>query len=376
MGILSWLKKKEARSEGQAAHAAGSKPVAATKAEAAAPASGPAPKSDAKTRPAPGPETRGSATTTPAPQPERSEDAAALPARIEPTPEQRDRAQQLVAEVARCWEQGIETLPPFPPLAGRLVGLLGSEELDVREVVKVIGLEPTVAAGVLRASNSALYSRGIEITNLKQAVVRLGPRESARVALSMATRQLFDLSRRAAEARFEHLQQAFWRHALTVAFTASGLAVKYQRGDPERALIAGMLHDIGKNVALAYLSELPGASQESDTVVLLVCREVHEAFGEDLARRWQLPEVVSQTCGHHHGAGPLTNENRFETQWVRIASLVDTRLHGPVLEPDLERSIINALSGLELELADEHQMVADLSAFLTQIGQKVAGLMA
>jgi HD-like signal output (HDOD) protein len=68
----------------------------------------------------------------------------------------------------------IGTLPAAPRQYLALVRLLRDPDSTAARVAEVVGQDPTLAARVLRLSNSAYYSGGREISDLRSAVTRLG----------------------------------------------------------------------------------------------------------------------------------------------------------------------------------------------------------
>lgn len=91
-------------------------------------------------------------------------------------------AVESVAELRELLEdpalkQAIErvgTLPAAPRQYLALTALLRDPDSTAAQIAEVVGQDPTVAARVLRLSNSAYYSGGREISDLRTAVTRLG----------------------------------------------------------------------------------------------------------------------------------------------------------------------------------------------------------
>jgi len=68
----------------------------------------------------------------------------------------------------------VGTLPAAPRQYLALTALLRDPDSTAAKIAEVVAQDPTVAARVLRLSNSAYYSGGREITDLRSAVTRLG----------------------------------------------------------------------------------------------------------------------------------------------------------------------------------------------------------
>lgn len=78
-----------------------------------------------------------------------------------------DRVEELITS-------GEFQLPPVPQLAVRLQTALEDETTDSRAVANLIRTEPAIAVSLLRTANSAAFGGLKPISDLPQAVARLG----------------------------------------------------------------------------------------------------------------------------------------------------------------------------------------------------------
>jgi HD-like signal output (HDOD) protein len=81
----------------------------------------------------------------------------------------------------------LKGLPPFPAVVTRLLGLLASDDYEIKQLVDLAASDPMFASELLLAANSAKYGLGKEVTSLRHAAALLG-RETLRsfaVAVSM-----------------------------------------------------------------------------------------------------------------------------------------------------------------------------------------------
>jgi hypothetical protein len=68
----------------------------------------------------------------------------------------------------------VRYLPPAPRVMPELMNLLNQPDVDSDRVVKVISLEPSLTANVLRACNSAYFAASQPTVDLQEAITRLG----------------------------------------------------------------------------------------------------------------------------------------------------------------------------------------------------------
>jgi putative nucleotidyltransferase with HDIG domain len=234
-----------------------------------------------------------------------------------------EAALRRVLEATLDHVRGLKSLPTFPAAALRLVKFINHEDAEPAELVRLISQDPALTAQVMRMANSAYFTRGVEIKTVKEAVVRLGYREVAGVATAAATAALFNKDARGRSKAFQEHQYWIWTESLSSAFAASWLALEHRLGDSDIAFTGGMLHDIGKTLAVnaladsALLARLPGFDPELMLGPLL--EAMHVEVGARMAEEWKLPSAIARICREHHD--PDEGAPR-ELHAVRIAAAI------------------------------------------------------
>lgn len=188
-----------------------------------------------------------------------------------------------------------ETLivPSMPDVAVRCLELLRSEEVDLRQVAKIVARDPVFAARLLRMASSAAAG-GDGTISIQQAAARLGSKAVRALVLEVSAQQLF----RSRDPRIAGVANQLWEHSLAVALLARDLAA-IRELDGEAAYLAGLVHDVGKPIAAAILLELERVSDKTRFRLnadswLAVVHGVHRTIGVAVAEKWRLPESVAQ----------------------------------------------------------------------------------
>ena len=197
----------------------------------------------------------------------------------------------------------LEHLPPFSPVAMRLVQLLYREDVNIRVVGEFISAEPVFSARVLQMANSPLFALQRQVNAISQAVIVVGIERVKGIAL---TRALGDF---AAPALKVAALRACWQNSLAGAILAEALARPCGL-DPGLAYTAGLLRDIGRLALLVQYPEayanLLAVSQESCCDLVATERELfdidHCQAGEWIAARMPLPLDLCEVIAQHHDA--------------------------------------------------------------------------
>lgn len=242
-------------------------------------------------------------------------------------------------------------IPSLPEVASRCLELLRQEEVDLREVARLIERDPVLATRLLRAASSAAMAADGSI-NIHQATTRLGSKNVRTMILDASAAQLF----RSRDQRIAAVARQLWEHSLAVALLSRDLAAILGGGlDAEAAYLAGLVHDVGKPIAASILLEAERASDKSrfkltaDTW-LAVVQGVHRSIGVALAEKWRLPDAVSAAIRESTEYDSserlsLSNVVCFSNSVAKLQEIYP----GPFDKPDAEALIMLGRSLLGLD---------------------------
>lgn len=176
--------------------------------------------------------------------------------------------------------------------------------VSIDKVAQAVSVEPLIASKLLRLANSVLYNRsGQTISDLRQAIARVGFETVRTTSLSVAMEQMLRSRNLAA---FEDIARLTWEHSVQVAAIARVLARRLGRVNPEDALLAGMVHDIGVFYLLYRAAEYPEYRENRQALFDLVIGW-HESIGESLLNCLGLPEHIISAVREHDQLKQVTN---------------------------------------------------------------------
>ncbi|MEK6737016.1 MAG: HDOD domain-containing protein [Pseudomonadota bacterium] len=187
-----------------------------------------------------------------------------------------------------------------PDIISRIINLDTESENCYRDLDKLLRIDQSVAALVLRVANSPMYNRGKQIKTFPIAINLLGINIIRSLAVLALSRSIFNQSR-------NHLiTKHLWQHSLLTAITSQMLCVEMGNAqEGEEAFIAGLLHDIGKILlfthyteqyltTLKYILETNCPSAEAELQFLGID---HYEVGKQAIVEWKLPEYFKNYTG-------------------------------------------------------------------------------
>lgn len=167
-----------------------------------------------------------------------------------------DVLHQLAAEAGR----GELAFPTNVEATLKLQRALGDPDCHIEDAARLVQAEPLLAARAVAIANSAAYNRaGTDVTNVRAAVQRVGFRTLGALAASVIVRQLAsEITDDALRAKADQL----WRHSAHTAALAQVLARRVSRVDPETAMFAGIVHEVGGFYLLSRADQFPGLADD------------------------------------------------------------------------------------------------------------------
>jgi putative nucleotidyltransferase with HDIG domain len=236
--------------------------------------------------------------------------------------------QGLMATVAR-----IKTLPSVPALYAKLLQVLESPGKSPREVAEIIGSDIGMTAKILQLVNSAFFGlHHHPVQNPSQAITHLGMDTVRAVVLTAGAFSTFEATGAAKQA-VDYL----YPHSLRTGTLSAKIALAMSLDNllADDALMAGLLHDVGR---LILAAELPDVLED----VFQVARErelaLHEAeravlgtthaeLGAYLLGLWGLPQRIVEAVAFHHAPANCPGRTLSVLAPVHVANALDSETH-------------------------------------------------
>lgn len=220
-----------------------------------------------------------------------------------------------------------QQLPALPQVFLELQQAINATNTSADDLADIISQDPSLTAFLLRMVNSAFYSLPMQIDTISRAVTVVGVDQLSTLAVGTSVMSLF----KDVPAEVLDMEQ-FWKHSVACGLIARRLCRITGKGDPERAFVAGLLHDMGQLILLqAEPERAAGVVAHARSKDVLLCNEEkrllgfdHATLGGMLLRKWNFPFVlVSAVLEHHY---PKDEQKEAETGLVHCAETIATGL--------------------------------------------------
>lgn len=205
-----------------------------------------------------------------------------------------DEGAQMLHAFRRDLEAGRFRLTSLPEVALKIREQLADEGIDARRLATTISRDPAIAAKLLRAANSPLYIGAGRCDSVQGAVTRLGFATTRQLVIGFTLRDLFTNS----NPMLRRLMEEAWQQSLDVAAISWVLSRQLRLFNPEEAMLAGLVSDIGVLSVLNFAQAYPPLLQDEALLRQWVDRLKSEV-GALVLTQWQFPEElveVARSC--------------------------------------------------------------------------------
>lgn len=256
-----------------------------------------------------------------------------------------------VRPLVRATQRRRLRMPSLSPTVHRVVRLIESSEVEIDELAEAVASDPALATRIMGVANSSYFRGASAVPNVREALMRMGIQEARTIVVVLALRATVLRAPGLGEQARE-----IWRHSLLAATATHEIAQELPSWETS-GFLAGLVHDLGQLVVLAFVSELPawqedGEAPDADSVEAL-SQATHAALGAMVLASWGFPEPFCEAILAHHDPTTVAGRAGDLARAVALGQAIAHRIvQGWPKDPlDLERSLADAGEALGLDPA-------------------------
>ncbi|WP_185964334.1 HDOD domain-containing protein [Aliikangiella marina] len=263
-------------------------------------------------------------------------------------------------------------LPSLPSICVKIKQIAARPESDASSLGKAARVDPAFCGYLLKVSNSPQYRGNVKVTNINLAIGRLGMENTCNLARLYAIRSLFKSKKRSMQAWL----QRSWEISTHTASVASVIAENIDTDvDPEQALLAGLVQDIGCLSLISEASDYPELINDDQAMEVLF--DSHAAtLGAGIVKEWGLGEEFIEVVRNRDNWSYNDSSEVNLVDIVQVAKLHTYLAYKKALQlpklssvPSFQKVMLNQHTSPEQSL----QFVADAKQRITSIIRNLGG---
>jgi putative nucleotidyltransferase with HDIG domain len=269
----------------------------------------------------------------------------------------------------------VSSFPSMPQAGIKLRALLAEEDVSLNEIEGILRHDPGLATNVLRLANSAFFGVPKKVATLKHAVMLLGVKRFAQIAVSASMSKTMD---KAVEG-YDLSPGELWLHSIAVANTAEASARHMKFAETNDVFTPALLHDMGKLILGKFVNEerqkierIMAQGMPLDIAEHMVLGTDHAEIGALILARWLFPDDIVNAVRWHHN--PERNKISTTKSDMTYLSNLMCQPHGNDVSADGQSVMPSAavlqrlgikLDQYEIIAAKAHSWMINLSDTLT-----------
>jgi len=184
--------------------------------------------------------------------------------------------------IVKDYREGRLPLPSMPDIAFRIYQAIREESLNAQQLGRLMQAEPALTARLIQVANSTRYIGSGRVDSCHGAITKLGLGATRNLAVSILMRNAYQSRHPVLKTYLNNL----WEHSSRVAAVAFVLAGLTPGFAPDRALLGGLVHNIGALPVVYYLERSPELLLQGVDVPALLAR-LSGPLGSVLLRQWR-----------------------------------------------------------------------------------------
>ena len=259
--------------------------------------------------------------------PEEDQSALGIDAMLSQLEAERSYDSERLKQVRRYLREVTEQykLPPFPTVVTTALRLVRNENIDLRQIGRVLSNDAALAGRILSLSRSPIFALRKQPRTLQEAISVLGLRALERILVAAGAQSIYAGRSKAA--------QTAWSHSLATALASQFLARRVGIRDVDQAFLAGLLHDVGQMVILhgdkerfesmwvdVRLQKKSAVAWEQEWYHL-----DHTWIGASVLYRWGLETEPILAVLRHHDVNPTADPTSLDSV-VQMANFLADRI--------------------------------------------------
>ncbi len=234
-------------------------------------------------------------------------------------------------------QSGEIPLPSLPHLALQLRSAVKQDNSSFHTISRVIQTDPGVASYLLKLANSPAFASRNKAIDLNSAVNRLGTSSLVNVVTTYCLRQLF----RSKSPALRQALRNIWVRSAKLGATCAVIAKEITKQNADRALLAGLLANIGALPLIRAVADRP-AMADNPTIIDQVMEQYGRQVGVMMLTNWEfddwLVEAVRQYRQWHHAS----EEKGCYSDLVIVSDVLLRKLE----EPDFAQPSLQAVPAI------------------------------
>ncbi len=178
-------------------------------------------------------------------------------------------------------------IPSLPDIALQVRNAVNDPNKGINQIAKLLEMDPNIAARVIKIANSSMFSGYRLTSSCMEAVARLGLHVIQNIVICVAVNNLFSAPNPQLQLQLKKVLDSS-RRIGAISYVI-GSIVKGKQA--EKAMLAGLISQIGALPIINYLSRIPDI-KENSALVSSIVKKLSGQVGRMVLEEWNFDKEL------------------------------------------------------------------------------------
>jgi len=276
----------------------------------------------------------------------------------------KESGNNIISEITERFASKDFNLPSLPEMALHVNKAIEDDSISMNALSCTLQADPAITARIVQVSNSVLFRADQTIDSLQGAITRIGLDAVRSIVISVVLRDLFHPT----TALVKKTMKRYYEHSIRIGVICYVLSKRCPGFDPDRAFLAGLLHDIGVIPLLVIADNHDALSHQAGSLDE-VLNNLKGSIGSILLRQWDFDVSYAVTSEQAYQWDRQSTSTPDYCDLVQVALLHSSLVGGEKI-PGPALTQLPAFRRLKMgntDPADDIKKLTELSNRITEM---------
>ncbi len=188
--------------------------------------------------------------------------------------------------LSECTKGNLD-LPSLPDIALKVRTAVNDPSKDLNQIATLLEMDPNIAARVIKIANSSIFTGYRLTSSCMEAVARLGLHVVQNIVICVAVNNLFATQ----DSRLQFQLKKVLEHSRRIGAIAYVLGTIVKGKQAEKAMLAGLVSQIGALPIISYLSRIPELKDNPKFADRIV-KKLSGQVGKMILQQWNFDDEL------------------------------------------------------------------------------------
>ena len=200
----------------------------------------------------------------------------------------------LLTEISKTFKGEQIDLPSLPDVAMQVNKVIQSPDIDISSIADVVRVDPVISTRIVQVANSAMYAGSPETSSLRNAITRIGMKVTRSIVYSVILKGLYRPKTPVTQKLMERVYEECIRTGVVCHILSKTTGIL----DPDQALLAGIIHNIGV-IPILIMADRHESLVSDAAMLESLISELEHNVGAALLCQWGFDDELTQVAREH-----------------------------------------------------------------------------